>query len=102
MFIWQVDRILEEFKLQMPLLNNTLDLLYSVMGQPNYEEILNKEWMNITPQTIDYGIMEHAKNVAVLPAMGLGWSDVGSWDSLVDFLEKDTNGNITSWVINQS
>lgn len=94
MFIWQVDSILEEFKSQMPILNNTLELLHSVMGQSNYKEILNREWMNIVPQTIDYGIMEHAKNVAVLPAKGLGWSDVGSWDSLVDFLDKDANGNV--------
>jgi mannose-1-phosphate guanylyltransferase len=94
MFIWHVHRILDEFKEQMPLLFNTLELLSSVSHQSNYQEILNKEWLDITPQTIDYGIMEHAKNVVVLPAKGLGWSDVGTWDSLVDFLQKDEQGNI--------
>ena len=38
--------------------------------------------------------MEHALNVAVIPATGLGWSDVGSWDSLFDVLPADENGNI--------
>lgn len=94
MFIWRVERILDELKVQMPLLFNTLELLSSVLQRPDYLEILNKEWLNISPQTIDYGIMEHAKNVVVLPARGLGWSDVGSWDSLADFLQKDEQGNI--------
>jgi mannose-1-phosphate guanylyltransferase len=94
MFVWRADRILADFKLQMPVLSSTLDLLSSVMGQSNYIEVLKKEWLNITPQTIDYGIMEHAKNVAILPARDLGWSDVGSWDSLLEILEKDVNGNV--------
>lgn len=94
MFVWRVDRILEEFKLQMPQLSNTLELLSSVYGKPNYQEILNEEWLKLAPQTIDYGVMEHARNVAMIPAKGLGWSDVGSWDSLADFLQKDERGNI--------
>lgn len=38
--------------------------------------------------------MEHAERVAVLPASGLGWSDVGSWDSLFEVLLPDMTGNI--------
>jgi mannose-1-phosphate guanylyltransferase len=38
--------------------------------------------------------MEKAKRVAVLPAGGLGWSDVGSWDSLFEVLLPDMNGNV--------
>jgi len=64
------------------------------MGTPAFKEILKKTWDRITPQTIDYGIMEHATQVAMLPAIGLGWSDVGSWDSLFDFLNADENGNV--------
>jgi mannose-1-phosphate guanylyltransferase len=94
MFIWKVDRILEEFELQMPVLKRTLNLLYSVMGGPIYKELLDKEWLKITPQTIDYGIMENASRVAVLPVKGLGWSDVGSWDSLINFLKRDDQGNV--------
>ena len=40
--------------------------------------------------------MEHARDVVVLPAKDLGWSDVGSWDSLFDFLKIDQNGNVIS------
>ncbi len=38
--------------------------------------------------------MEKAERVAVLPAGGLGWSDVGSWDSLFEVLFPDMNGNV--------
>jgi mannose-1-phosphate guanylyltransferase len=38
--------------------------------------------------------MENAEKVAVLPAGGLGWSDVGSWDSLFEVLMPDSDGNI--------
>jgi mannose-1-phosphate guanylyltransferase len=38
--------------------------------------------------------MEHAEKVAVLPALGLGWSDVGSWESMFDALEADAEGNV--------
>jgi mannose-1-phosphate guanylyltransferase len=45
-------------------------------------------------ETIDYGIMEGAERVVVLPAAELNWSDVGSWDSLFDVLPADGDGNI--------
>lgn len=94
MFIWKAERILDEFESQMPVLKGALDLIYSAIGRPNYKELLEKEWLRITPQTIDYGIMENASHVVVLPAKGLGWSDVGSWDSLFDFLKRDDHGNL--------
>jgi mannose-1-phosphate guanylyltransferase len=57
--------------------------------------VIQSVWPAIKPETIDYGIMEKANQVAVLPAMELGWNDVGSWDSLFDVLKAtDNNGNI--------
>ena len=40
--------------------------------------------------------MEKARHVVVIPAAGLGWNDVGSWESLFEVLPHDTQGNITS------
>jgi mannose-1-phosphate guanylyltransferase len=51
-------------------------------------------WPGLKSETIDYGIMEGARHVAVIPASELQWSDVGSWDSLFDVLPGDANGNI--------
>jgi len=61
---------------------------------PQRQDILHEVWPTIHPQTIDFGVMEKADQVAVIPARELQWNDVGSWDSLFDVLEKDTQGNI--------
>jgi mannose-1-phosphate guanylyltransferase len=50
-------------------------------------------WDKITPTTIDVGIMEHARNVAVVPS-DMGWNDVGSWAAIHEIRAKDTAGNV--------
>lgn len=94
MFIWKTIAILPEFERQMPVLYSSLELLGHKYGKAGYDTFLAETWDKITPQTIDYGIMEHAQHVAVIPAEGLGWSDVGSWDSLFEIIQADENGNI--------
>ncbi|HEY60544.1 MAG TPA: mannose-1-phosphate guanylyltransferase [Anaerolineae bacterium] len=94
MFIWRADCILDEFKRQMPSLSNSLELIAQYIGKDDFGKYLDDIWPKINPQTVDYGIMENALRVAVLPAKGLGWSDVGSWDSLFGFLDVDFDGNV--------
>jgi mannose-1-phosphate guanylyltransferase len=94
MFIWRVDRILDEFARQMPDLKAALDRIGAAWGTPEQYAVLGSEWPRLKAETIDYGIMEHAANVAVLPAGGLDWSDVGSWESLFDVLLPNENGNV--------
>ncbi len=94
MFIWHVDAILEEFNRQMPELSLILDDISKTLVEGNFEEMLPHYWGKITPQTIDYGIMEYASNVIVIPGSNLGWYDVGSWESLFDVLELDKDGNV--------
>lgn len=94
MFMWHVEDIMKEFKRQMPDLAESLNEISAVWGSSKQNEVLQRVWPELKPETIDYGIMEGANKVAVIPATGLGWSDVGSWDSLFDLLECDENGNI--------
>lgn len=92
-FIWQVQTILAEFRNQMPILADTLDKIdLSFASKP--DAAFGAIWGSLVSETIDYGVMEKAEKVAVLPASGLGWSDVGSWDSLFEVLMPDNNGNI--------
>lgn len=93
-FVWRTDRIMEEFGEQMPGLKEKLDHVINAWGTPSQSEVIQKVWTDLESETIDYGIMENASRVAVLPASGLIWSDVGSWDSLFDVLLPDENGNI--------
>ena len=94
MFVWRVDRILEEFERQMPRLYAGLMEISAAWDTPERDEVVNKVWPQLEVETIDYGIMEGARKVAVLPAANIGWSDVGSWDSLFEVLPTDENGNI--------
>jgi mannose-1-phosphate guanylyltransferase len=94
MFVWRVDRILNEFAHQMPDLYSKLCQIKESWDDPRLEDVQGKVWATIDPQTIDYGVMENASEVAVIPVKDLGWFDVGSWDSLYDLLPADDNGNI--------
>jgi mannose-1-phosphate guanylyltransferase len=96
MFVWRVDTILAEIEKQMPDLHAAVEKIASAWDTPNRKEVIEKLWYGLKSQTIDYGIMERAEKVAVLPAGGLGWSDVGSWDSLFEVLLPDMNGNVAT------
>lgn len=94
MFVWRVDTILEEITRQMPPLTHTLTEIGQAWDTPQRDETILKLWPDVKNETIDYGVMEGAQKVAVIPAAGLGWSDVGSWDSLFDVLPGNQQGNI--------
>lgn len=96
MFIWRADIILKEIQLQMSGLSETLGVIEKSWGTSAQNEALMKNWPSLKNETVDYGIMEKAERVAVLPAGGLGWSDVGSWSSLFEVLLPDMNGNIAT------
>src|SRR5688572_15886388 len=96
MFIWKVDTILSEIEKQMPELSNELKVIGKAWGTKNQNDVLKEHWQSLKNETIDYGIMEKAERVAVLPAGGLGWSDVGMWSSLFEVLLPDMNGNIST------
>lgn len=96
MFVWRVDVILGEIERQMPELYKAVSEIALAWETPERDEVLRTQWMDLKSQTIDYGVMEKAEQVAVLPAGGLGWSDVGSWDSLFEVLLPDMNGNVAT------
>lgn len=96
MFVWRVDVILAEIQRQMPRLYDAVDAIADSWNTPQRDEVVRQRWMDLKSQTIDYGVMEKAERVAVLPAGGLGWSDVGSWDSLFEVLMPDMNGNVAT------
>ncbi len=96
MFVWRVDAILGEIERQMPELFGAVSKIAAAWGTSQQDDVLQSLWFDLKSQTIDYGVMEKAERVAVLPAGGLGWNDVGSWDSLFDVLLPDMNGNVAT------
>ncbi len=96
MFVWRVDVILAEIAKQMPELSQAVRKIAAAWDTPQQDEVLKENWQDLKVETVDYGIMEKAERVAVLPAGGLGWSDVGSWESLFEVILPDMNGNIAT------
>jgi mannose-1-phosphate guanylyltransferase len=94
MFLWSAQRILAEMHQSMPDLAGKLSEIARAWHTPEKAAVLQRIWPTIQSETIDFGVMEKAQQVAVIPAASLGWNDVGSWESLFDVLPADELGNV--------
>lgn len=94
MFVWRSDCLRSEIARQMPDLEAGLLQVEAALGVPGEGDVLARVWAKLPRQTIDYGIMEHAEQVSVIPADDLGWCDIGSWDRLLEVLPADRDGNL--------
>jgi mannose-1-phosphate guanylyltransferase len=94
MFIWRGDRLRQEIARQMPELHAGLQAIAETLEPSGDPEAYARAWKTLPSQTIDFGIMEHAASVCVIPADELGWCDIGSWDRLFEVLPPDKDGNL--------
>jgi mannose-1-phosphate guanylyltransferase len=93
MFVWRADRLMAEFAAQLPALHAPLVQIGAALGMPHADEKLAAAWQTVPNISIDYGIMEKAERVFVIP-VDIGWSDIGSWASLLDVLPGDDQDNV--------
>ena len=89
-FIWQVDTFLLSINEHMPEL---FDALKKIGNCIKSSKSFDKIWNNITPESIDYGLMEKANNIYVIPAE-FEWNDIGSWDALYAIFSKKEGENV--------
>ncbi len=94
MFIWKASVILERFKELLPEVYAELEKIAAAMGTEEEYTVLNEVYPAIKSVSVDYGIMEKAENILVVPG-DFGWNDVGSWDMLKILHEADGKGNVT-------
>ncbi len=90
MFVWRVSEILRAFDEHLPGTAKAVHSLSDAVGTPRYEGVLAEVWEETDKTTIDYGILEKAQNVAVVPA-DIGWHDVGSWGRLAAIVQRADN-----------
>lgn len=90
-FIWRADAIMAAFAEHLPRLHEQLRAI-AAAGGARTPEVWREAWEAIENVTIDYGIMERARRVAVIP-VDIGWSDVGDWDTLAA-LAADGSSNV--------
>lgn len=93
MFFFTAARILADMKRLLPAMAEGLARIAETIGTPAYQATLEAEFAAMASVSIDYGIMEHAANVRVVPA-SIGWNDVGHWAALADFAAADDHGNV--------
>jgi mannose-1-phosphate guanylyltransferase len=93
LFTWRVDRIMAEFAQHMPELNAGLEEIAGALGSPAAGGALEQVFPTLPNQTIDYGILERAEDIAVVP-VDIGWTDIGSWATLLEVLDGDHDGNV--------
>lgn len=93
MFAFRIDTLLEEFARQLPRMRALLEEL-DTLRLNGEEAVFAQRFEELESISIDYGIMEGARNVRVVP-VGFGWSDVGHWDTLPEVAATDARGNVT-------
>lgn len=93
MFVLTAQTGLDEFSRQQPEFATTIDRVIANIGTTGYEAALDHAWQVAPKKSIDYAIMEGAKRIAVIP-VEIGWSDIGSWASLLEIMSGDDNGNV--------
>ncbi len=91
-FIWSVNAITSSFEKFQPQMNALFQKGIAHYNSPSEQKFINENYNDAEDISIDYAIMENAKNVFVLPAT-FDWNDLGTWGSLHDKLDKDGNNN---------
>lgn len=91
-FIWSLESINNAFKKHLSEVNDLFDKGIGKYGSPEEKEFIEKTYPVCSNISIDYGVMEKANNVYVM-AVDFGWSDLGTWGSLFEIRQKDTNNN---------
>jgi mannose-1-phosphate guanylyltransferase len=92
-FAFRADVILDEIRRAMPVLGEQLAVIQASLGTPAYKRTLRRVFPDCPSISIDYGVMEKSKRIAVVPA-DFGWSDVGSFAALPDVRKTDRAGNV--------
>ncbi len=93
-FVWRVDVILAAIKQHMPDLYGSLQTIERAIGTKDEAAVLAEVFPKLESVSIDFGVLELAKNCVVVDAGAIGWNDVGSWDAWSTHFEKDSSGNL--------
>ena len=87
-FVWQVKNIITAFEKLLPEMNEVFDSEKNAFNTAQEKEAIERIYPQCVNISIDYGVMEKAENVYVIPS-SFGWSDLGTWASAYETLEKD-------------
>jgi mannose-1-phosphate guanylyltransferase len=92
MFIWSFVTITEGLQNHRPEMAEACQRWFRVAGTPKLRTVLKKEYPEIRKISIDFALLEHARNV-VMAEGDFEWDDLGSWTALARHLPADAEGN---------
>ena len=93
MFIWKTSTILKNLETYLPETCQGLKKIGEAIGTPMEEQALEREFQAFQAESIDYGVMEKAKNIYILSG-SFGWDDVGSWLAVSRIKRSNELGNV--------
>ena len=93
-FVWNLQTISEAFRYLLPEVADRFREGELLMGTDKEEAFIEEIFPKCPNISIDYGIMEKANNVYVMPS-SFGWSDLGTWGSLYELSDKDEQHNVS-------
>lgn len=91
-FVWQVKNIIKAFEKYLPEMNEVFETEKVHFNTKKEKEAVARIYPQCVNISIDYGVMEKAENVFIIPA-SFGWSDLGTWSTAYNILDKDYLGN---------
>jgi mannose-1-phosphate guanylyltransferase len=91
-FIWNVSTIVNAFRIYQPAMAKIFESLLPVYGTAEEQQAIDRLFPECENISVDYAIMEKAEEIFVCPA-DFGWSDLGTWGSLLQQSKKDLYGN---------
>ncbi len=91
-FMWNVSTIVNAFRMYQPAMAKLFESLNGFYGTPQEQEMIDRTFPECESISVDYAIMEKAEEIFVCPA-NFGWSDLGTWGSLLAQTKKDIYGN---------
>ena len=91
-FIWSVSTIVNAFRVYQPAISKVLEGMEHIYGTSDEQKMIDECYPECENISVDYAIMEKAEEIFVCPA-NFGWSDLGTWGSLVEQSKKDLYGN---------
>ena len=91
-FIWNVSTIVNAFRIYQPKLAKIFESMLPIYGTEREQQVINEKFPNCENISVDYAIMEKAEEIFVCPA-DFGWSDLGTWGSLLQQSKRDLYGN---------
>ncbi|WP_417871544.1 mannose-1-phosphate guanylyltransferase [Winogradskyella sp.] len=91
-FMWSAKSVVEAFQRNQPELYQLFESGYNVYNTEFEDDFIKDNYPKAENISVDYALMEKSNNVYVIPAT-FDWNDLGTWGSLYDKLDKDTNDN---------